>query len=219
MTTSTSFAKHLPRAIPEAAATGPACPLCASEDLETYNDGEDRKLAASDLGSSRQNVAHGKILRCRACRFGFRQSRPAEDELSALYRDLDPKVYEKRITRPPNHSSASSEDRAALRYRWLPARCRLCFRSFPFPCRRCRMERSRSGTRGSPLRQGERNAPRPGRSLMSHSATGKTASVVFRRADSLGCAGACSRPAYVPETLRIASQAGRIRFRECPRPR
>ena len=95
MTTSTSFAKHLPHAIPEAVATSPVCPICASEDLETYSDGEDRKLAASDLGSSRQNVAHGKILRCRACRFGFRQSRPAEDELSALYRDLDPKVYEK----------------------------------------------------------------------------------------------------------------------------
>jgi len=95
MTTSTSFAKHLSRPVPEAVATRPACPLCASEDLETYSDDEDRKLAASDLGSSRQNVSHGKILRCRACRFGFRQSRPADDELSALYRKLDPKVYEK----------------------------------------------------------------------------------------------------------------------------
>lgn len=94
MTTSISFAK-LSRPVPEAVATDPVCPLCASEDLETYSDDEDKQLAASDLGSSRQNVAHGKILRCRACRFGFRQSRPADDELATLYRKLDPKVYEK----------------------------------------------------------------------------------------------------------------------------
>ena len=93
-TTTASLGKNLPPADLEKASLL-TCALCASEDVETYSDDEDRKLAASDLGSSRQDVSHGKILRCRACRFGFRQSRPAEEELSALYRKLDPNVYEK----------------------------------------------------------------------------------------------------------------------------
>ena len=95
MTATTSFAKNLSRPASETVAAPAACPLCASQDLEIYSDDEDRQLVASDLGSSRQNVSHGKILRCRTCRFAFRQSRPAEDELSALYRELDPKVYER----------------------------------------------------------------------------------------------------------------------------
>lgn len=71
------------------------CPLCASKDVETHRHDEDKMLSASDLGSSRREVSHGKILRCRACRFGFRALRPAEEELSTLYRQLDPDVYEK----------------------------------------------------------------------------------------------------------------------------
>jgi SAM-dependent methyltransferase len=39
-------------------------------------------------------VSHGKILRCRACGFGFREWRPSEAELASLYRELDPEVYE-----------------------------------------------------------------------------------------------------------------------------
>jgi SAM-dependent methyltransferase len=71
------------------------CPLCANADVETYSNGEDLKLAASDLGSSRKDIAHGRIVRCRACRFGFRALRPAEEEISTLYRELDASVYEK----------------------------------------------------------------------------------------------------------------------------
>jgi SAM-dependent methyltransferase len=70
------------------------CPLCASADVETYSNDEDRKLAASDLGSSRKDISHGMIVRCRACEFGFRALRPAEEEISALYRQLDASVYE-----------------------------------------------------------------------------------------------------------------------------
>ena len=72
-----------------------ACPLCASQDVETHSDDEDKELSALDLGSSRSGVSHGKILRCRACRFGFRALRPTEEELFTLYRELDPEVYEK----------------------------------------------------------------------------------------------------------------------------
>ncbi len=71
------------------------CPLCSSEDLETYSNDEDKKLATANLGSSRQDVSHGKILRCRACRLGFRAMRPSEQDLHTLYRELDPRVYEK----------------------------------------------------------------------------------------------------------------------------
>jgi SAM-dependent methyltransferase len=72
----------------------PGCPLCGCKDLAVYRDGADGNLSSSDLGSSRQEIAHGKILLCRACRFGFRRLRPSEAELSSLYRELDPRMYE-----------------------------------------------------------------------------------------------------------------------------
>jgi SAM-dependent methyltransferase len=72
-----------------------ACPVCANADVEVYSDdNSDRGLLSSDLGSSRTRVSHGKILRCRACGFGFRAWRPSEEELASLYRELDPEVYE-----------------------------------------------------------------------------------------------------------------------------
>ncbi len=80
---------------PPPAAPAACCPVCGGNDLSTYSDGADATLTAADLGSSRQSVAHGRILRCRTCRFGFRQSRPSEAELAGLYRDLDPTVYER----------------------------------------------------------------------------------------------------------------------------
>jgi 2-polyprenyl-3-methyl-5-hydroxy-6-metoxy-1,4-benzoquinol methylase len=74
---------------------GSACLVCANTDVELYSDDTDRGLTPSDLGSSRNNVSHGKILRCRACGFGFRAWRPSEEELASLYRELDPAVYER----------------------------------------------------------------------------------------------------------------------------
>jgi SAM-dependent methyltransferase len=70
------------------------CPLCTGTNVATYSDDEDQMLAAADLGSSRQKVSHGKILRCRSCHFAFRAMRPSEEDLHTLYRDLDPRVYE-----------------------------------------------------------------------------------------------------------------------------
>src|SRR5947208_1985769 len=89
------FGASLPQGASQAGPGSFACPVCASQDVETHSDDEDRELSALDLGSSRSEVSHGKILRCRACRFGFRALRPAEEELFTLYRELDPEVYEK----------------------------------------------------------------------------------------------------------------------------
>ncbi len=97
MVTPLSFGHRLPPQAPPAATGSLVCPLCASKDVETLSDDDDRKLSASDLGSSRRAVAHGKILRCRSCRFGFRSLRPVEEELFTLYRHLDPEVYEKEL--------------------------------------------------------------------------------------------------------------------------
>jgi len=55
----------------------------------------DTNLISSALGSSRNDVSHGRILRCHTCRFGFRQFRPSEESLVVLYCELDSKVYEK----------------------------------------------------------------------------------------------------------------------------
>jgi SAM-dependent methyltransferase len=46
------------------------------------------------LGPSRTELSPGKILRCRSCRFGFRQLRPSDEQLAQLYEQLDTKVYD-----------------------------------------------------------------------------------------------------------------------------
>jgi SAM-dependent methyltransferase len=71
------------------------CPVCAKQDVEVYSEGDDKQLVSSAIGSSRKDVSHGKILRCKVCRFGFRLLRPPEEQLSSLYRELDPEIYEK----------------------------------------------------------------------------------------------------------------------------
>jgi SAM-dependent methyltransferase len=89
-----SSAGEVPIQTSQVAASILVCPLCASMEVGDYSDDEDRTLAASDLGSSRKHVLHGRIVRCRACRFGFKVSRPADQEIASLYRELDPSVYE-----------------------------------------------------------------------------------------------------------------------------
>jgi SAM-dependent methyltransferase len=75
----------------------PACPVCCGTSIEIYLDGSDRPLEAIELGSSRQRVSPGRILRCTACRFGFRQARSTPEELAELYRGMDTSVYESEI--------------------------------------------------------------------------------------------------------------------------
>ncbi len=73
-----------------------SCPVCASALVTLYrDDSAEGALTASDLGSSRQRISHGRILRCRECGFAFRTYRPSADELASLYRDLDPAMYER----------------------------------------------------------------------------------------------------------------------------
>lgn len=74
-----------------------ACPLCRSADLSVYLDGRDDTLDAASVGSSRQSVSPGRILRCRGCRFGFREARAAAHELAEIYRQMDSSVYEAEL--------------------------------------------------------------------------------------------------------------------------
>lgn len=70
------------------------CPICGASDVYVYLQGEDTALDASVLGSSRQHLSHGLILRCKRCQFGFRSLRSNEAELAQLYRQMDTAVYE-----------------------------------------------------------------------------------------------------------------------------
>jgi SAM-dependent methyltransferase len=77
-------------------ASPPRCPVClTSGDTEVYLE-QDTDVLTSDavIGSSRTVVAPGRILRCRRCGLGFRQSRPSQEYLAELYRSVDNQVYE-----------------------------------------------------------------------------------------------------------------------------
>jgi SAM-dependent methyltransferase len=71
-----------------------ACPICSDHRLEIYLQGQDQILTASMVGSSRTEVSPGRVLRCRGCRFGFRQFRPSDGQLTLLYQKLDTQVYD-----------------------------------------------------------------------------------------------------------------------------
>jgi len=70
------------------------CPLCSGTDLETYSDNPPGDLTSAAIGSSRQEIGCGQILRCKRCRLGFRASRVDEQRLARLYADLDIDVYQ-----------------------------------------------------------------------------------------------------------------------------
>jgi len=77
-----------------------ACPVCEATSAEIYldePDEEDLPLDSSAIGSSRQHISPGRILRCGVCRFGFRQMRSSPEQLSELYRRMDAKVYESEL--------------------------------------------------------------------------------------------------------------------------
>jgi SAM-dependent methyltransferase len=71
-----------------------ACPVCNSEDVESYLEGDDAGIHAESVGSSRTLLSHGRILRCKACGLGYRSFRPRDEELAALYRAADDSTYE-----------------------------------------------------------------------------------------------------------------------------
>jgi SAM-dependent methyltransferase len=76
------------------AAPAGACPVCAGAAPELYVAGEERRLSPTALGSSRTDLSPGRVLRCRVCGLGYRQTRPDEEQLARLYRALDGEVYE-----------------------------------------------------------------------------------------------------------------------------
>lgn len=79
-----------------AAATN--CPVCGRADARVYLDAPEPVLGQGAVGSSRTDVSPGRILRCRECGLAFRAQRPSEEELPALYRDMDVEVYEAEST-------------------------------------------------------------------------------------------------------------------------
>jgi hypothetical protein len=85
------------------------CPICGSSSIRTYVDAPNETLSRSSLGSSRVTVAHGEILRCQSCGFGFLASRMSEETLAQLYSELDHQIYE---------SEAWGRARTAIRRRW-----------------------------------------------------------------------------------------------------
>ena len=83
-----------------------SCPLCGEARTSIYIDGEDRKIAAVNVGSSRAMLPFGQILHCDACSFTFRRYRPDDESLELLYREAGDDVYE---------SEASGRARTAKR--------------------------------------------------------------------------------------------------------
>jgi SAM-dependent methyltransferase len=73
------------------------CPLCEGAEAGVYLEGDGEALDRSMIGSSRQSISPGRVLRCAACGFGFRQTRFSEGRLAELYRDMDPGVYQAEL--------------------------------------------------------------------------------------------------------------------------
>jgi SAM-dependent methyltransferase len=80
-----------------ASATSP-CPVCGTDNPRVYLEGESEALDASMLGSNRKTISPGRILRCRTCDFGFRQTRFDARQLAELYRAMDARVYQAQLT-------------------------------------------------------------------------------------------------------------------------
>jgi SAM-dependent methyltransferase len=95
---------------------GSSCMICRSQDHAIYLDDHKEALESAAFGSSRGVICHGRILRCVSCGFAFRQVRSSEQELSEVYRRMDPGLYE---------AEASGRARTAARHlkivqRYLP---------------------------------------------------------------------------------------------------
>lgn len=89
--------KHKPAATNSRNVGDCVCPVCSAGNLVVFLDGANENLDSSELGSSRKGVSPGRILRCRECGFGFRQSRFNQEELTDLYRKMDPKIYQEEL--------------------------------------------------------------------------------------------------------------------------
>ena len=70
------------------------CPVCGSREVTTHIDAAEGSLTSAAIGSSRDDVSAGRVVRCGTCGFGFSQRRPSDSELASLYRGMDVGVYE-----------------------------------------------------------------------------------------------------------------------------
>ena len=73
------------------------CPVCGHREQEAFLQAPERPLNAAEFGSSRKEISCGTILRCRKCRFGFRQTRSNPEEMAELYRRMDTAVYQAEL--------------------------------------------------------------------------------------------------------------------------
>jgi SAM-dependent methyltransferase len=83
------------------------CPVCEETSAQLYLDEPDPDMLPSAIGSSRAHTSPGRILRCRSCKFAFRQVRSSPEQLRDLYRQMDPTIYA---------SELSGRDRTAQRH-------------------------------------------------------------------------------------------------------
>jgi SAM-dependent methyltransferase len=74
-----------------------ACPVCEQTDVEIYLEGGSETIDPSMIGSSRKATSPGRILRCRSCAFGFRQTRFNVQSLAEIYRNMDPQIYQAEL--------------------------------------------------------------------------------------------------------------------------
>ena len=61
-------------------------------------DGTRHALEPAAFGSSRTQLAFGKILRCENCSFAFTETRPGPEQLKSLYASMDTVAYESEVS-------------------------------------------------------------------------------------------------------------------------
>jgi 2-polyprenyl-3-methyl-5-hydroxy-6-metoxy-1,4-benzoquinol methylase len=71
-----------------------ACPACGDTRLALYLESPECRFDVAAIGSSRSVFSHGRILRCNACRHGFRENQPSFAELAEIYGRMDVAVYQ-----------------------------------------------------------------------------------------------------------------------------
>lgn len=74
--------------------SGEVCPICLGKRFKVYVDDQEHDITCLVLGPSRTEVSPGRILMCMECRFGFRRTRPSDNQLGQRYEQLDSELYE-----------------------------------------------------------------------------------------------------------------------------
>ena len=112
----TSAKEHIDAAAVETS----ICPVCGRSPAKLYLNGPPHALDPAAFGSSRTKLSFGRILRCTDCGFGFSESRPTEDQLRELYRQMDVGAYESET--PGRVRTARRHRKILQRYATQPGR-------------------------------------------------------------------------------------------------